>query len=119
MSDVGQNRDEAIRRSNEFSRGRLIEAGRQIAAGDYEGGLFVLGEGLHTVQDRVHDFATLPSHLTSPRMNYRDYNPTEQQETRGLSDTEEYLKDFWSVLKNDLKLSDKQIDKIKKDLEKY
>jgi len=118
MSDVGQNRDEAIRMSAQFSRERLLEAGRLIASGNYERGLFVLGEGSHTVQDRKHDWITLPGHL-SPRENWTDYNPTPQQEERAQADTEQYIKDFWSVMKNDLKLNDSQIDKIKKDLDKY
>ena len=55
MSDIGQRRDEAIAAAYNFSRERLLEAGRLIASGDYERGLFVLGEGLHTVQDRKHN----------------------------------------------------------------
>ena len=118
MRDVGQNREEAIRMSSQFSRERLLDAGRLIASGDYEKGLFELGRGLHTIQDKKHGWITLPEHL-SPRENWTDFNPTPQQEERAQADTEQYMKDFWSTLKHDLKLSDRQVDKIKKDLEKY
>ena len=117
MRDIGQTRDEAVTTSYNFSRERLIEAGRLIAAGDYERGLFVFGEGLHTVQDRKHNWITLPGH--GPTEYRTDYNPTPQQETRALSDTAQYLKDFWSIMRNDLRLSDKQISTIKKDIERY
>ena len=118
MKDIGQIRGDAIVASDIFTKERLLEAGRLIASGDYENGLFELGRGLHAIRDQKHDWITLPEHV-NPAEIYTEYKPTRQQEQRAFSDTGQYLRDFWSTMRNDLKMNETQIDKIKKDLQKY
>jgi RHS repeat-associated protein len=86
MRDVGESRDTAITASEDFKREQLREAGRLIASGEYERGLYELGKGLHTVQDRKHNWITLPEH-GNPAEIYTDFKPTRKQEKRALSDT--------------------------------
>lgn len=119
MKDKNQSRDAAIIASENFKRERLLEAGRLIASGDYERGLIELGRGLHTAQDKAaHDFMTLPRHIV-PDTLIGDYYPSEQKLREGERGTQRYLNDFWTVLKEDLKLSEGQIQKIKRDLANY
>lgn len=112
-----ESRDEAIKASEDIMKNRLREAGRLIASRDYEGGLRELGKGLHTTQDRIHNWITSDEHtLIEVR---KDNDPSPEDRARAISDTRKYLEDFWSTLKDDLKLSERQIEKIKQDLKNY
>ncbi|MFZ3136094.1 MAG: RHS repeat-associated core domain-containing protein [Thermodesulfovibrionales bacterium] len=117
MRDTGQSRTAATELSAQFMQTKLVEAANAILAGNYDQGLFSLGEGFHTAQDKKHNWITLLQHGSSEFRT--DSEPTMQQEKAGLSNTQAYLSEFWSVLRNDYKLSGAQIEKIRKDLQKY
>ncbi|MEW5746568.1 MAG: RHS repeat-associated core domain-containing protein [Nitrospirota bacterium] len=117
MRNIRQSRSDATHESYQFSRQQLIEAGKMMTKGDYRSGLFLLGEGLHTVQDRKHNWITLLEHGIEEFRT--DSNPTIQQRARALSDTQQYLNDFWSVLRNDLRLSNDQISEIQTKIKEY
>lgn len=119
MRDIGQNRETGIIAMENFKRERLLEAGKLIASGDYDRGLFELGRGLHAAQDKAaHDFMTLPRHF-APDAIIGDHRPSMEKIREGERETQKYLKDFWNVLREDLKLSEDKIQKIKQDLAHY